>query len=338
MIVAIPTFKAVKKYFSSAKLILLTKHEPIFNENQPLTSLIGNDVFNEIIYYKSEDLKNLPNIYLLMKRIRKYNIDAIIYLGRTSVPFLRVLRDIFFFYFSGCRKLYGFRLNKHRLFRIAQRYYRIFDREPERLLKILLPLGISQEKVDFSLPISQQDKQFIDNLWPKPEKLKNRSIIAINPWAKFLVNHWPKERFLGLAKKLVNEDKAFIVIVGGNDAQETCNYIGSNLSMEDSLNLCGKTNFMQTAEAISRCNLLISCDSGAVHLAAAVYKPVVGIYTARDYPNCWYPWGNRHIVIRHDVTCQVCFKTKCLIMKCISSISVEEVLSACRKILAPAQF
>lgn len=124
----------------------------------------------------------------------------------------------------------------------------------------------------------------------------------------------------------------FPILIGGGDAGNKCNLISKNIKAPH-LNLCGKTNFMESAEIISRSKLLISCDSGPIHLAVAVGTPVVGIYTARDYPNCWFPGSVNSRALRHDVNCQVCLKTDCSDMKCINGISVDEVYCACDSLL-----
>lgn len=333
MVCAIPTFKALRKYFSSSKLILLTNHEPIFDEPQSLTSLVGNNIFDEIIYYCKEDLRSFSKICSLINRLRKHKINKLFYLSQYDVTFRRLLRDMLFFYFSGCKKLYGFRLNKHFKFKIAQRYGRRFDTETERLFSLLRPLEISKITSDFALSITKEDRQVIDNLWPKHKGLNGQYLVAINPGAKFSVNHWPKENFLKLSRALIDKYNAFIVLIGREDKEGVLRFIESDLK-NNCLNLCNKTNFMQTLEVLLRCDLLISCDSGPLHLAAILHKPVVGIYTARDYPNCWYPGGSQHIILRHDVACQICLKTSCQTMECINGISVEEVILASWEILS----
>ncbi len=91
---------------------------------------------------------------------------------------------------------------------------------------------------------------------------------------------------------------------------------------------------MESAEVISHCKLLVSNDSGLAHLAAAVGTPVVGIYSSRNFPGSWHPWGNNHIVLRNDtLSCRFCFRTECETMQCINSITVEQVVETCRKYL-----
>jgi len=91
---------------------------------------------------------------------------------------------------------------------------------------------------------------------------------------------------------------------------------------------------MAPAEVISRCNLLISNDCGPAHLAAAVGTPVIGIYSFRNFPGAWHPWGNHHTVLRNDtLPCRFCFLTECETKECINSITAEQVVEVCKEYL-----
>ena len=89
---------------------------------------------------------------------------------------------------------------------------------------------------------------------------------------------------------------------------------------------------------LKRCRLLISNDSGPVHIAVAVGTPVVSIFGRLDpglSPQRWGPVGPRDIVIHKDVGCKECLAHNCKIgFKCLEAISVDEVLSAAERLLA----
>ncbi|HIC90658.1 MAG TPA: hypothetical protein EYP21_01060 [Syntrophaceae bacterium] len=70
-----------------------------------------------------------------------------------------------------------------------------------------------------------------------------------------------------------------------------------------------------------------------MQLAEAVGTPVVAIFSARDFPGKWYPYGEKHRVIRKSIECEVCYKEECEHISCLKSISVEEVLEACDKVI-----
>jgi ADP-heptose:LPS heptosyltransferase len=74
-----------------------------------------------------------------------------------------------------------------------------------------------------------------------------------------------------------------------------------------------------------------------MHIAAIVQTPLVAIFSARNLPGIWYPQGEQHCVIYHKVDCAGCGLEKCVVQKkkCITSITVDEVLEAVRNLLPP---
>jgi ADP-heptose:LPS heptosyltransferase len=73
-----------------------------------------------------------------------------------------------------------------------------------------------------------------------------------------------------------------------------------------------------------------------MHLAAAVQTPCVAVFAARNIPRVWFPYGKQHRVVYHKVDCAGCGLETCIIerKKCITSITVEEVLAQVRAALA----
>ncbi len=329
---ALPACRALRARFPSARLILLTQKEPIFDEEQTLHSLIGPGLFDEIVYYRSaEDVRGIAALRALVRRLRGYRVDVLVYFGQCTVGLAQLIRDMFFFRLIG-RRVIGFRLGKHRLFRLAQARCHVFAHESVRLMRLLAPLGIHGEPQRLSIAISAEDKQAVDRLWPRQEAGALRPVVVIHPWAKYQASRWPTDRFLSVARTLIKEFGARIVLLGGTDALSACRCIAFSLG-SDALNLCTQTNFPHSAEVISRAALLVSCDSGPVHLAEAVGTPVVAIFSARDYPRVWFPRGPRNRVIRRDPACQVCLKSECDARICTNDVTADEVMQACRAVL-----
>ena len=193
--------------------------------------------------------------------------------------------------------------------------------------------GVVGKNINLSLPIKEKDKETVDIIWNDYQLKTKNPIIAICPSAKFSVKRWDVMRFSEVARILEKDCGAKILLIGGSDEKISGEEIikGTKNSI---VNLIGKTSYMESAEVIRRCNLLVSNDCGPVHLSAAVGTPVVGIYSSRDFPGAWHPWGKNHTVLRNDsVPCRFCFKTECETMECINSISVEQVVTACRDYL-----
>jgi heptosyltransferase-3 len=100
-------------------------------------------------------------------------------------------------------------------------------------------------------------------------------------------------------------------------------------------NLCGKLSPRETAAVLGRARGFVGHDSGPMHLAAAMGTPCVAVFSARNIPKVWYPYGDKHHVIYHRTACAGCGLEKCVrfAKRCIESITVDEVSSAVMNLL-----
>ncbi|RLC87314.1 MAG: hypothetical protein DRI37_06285 [Chloroflexi bacterium] len=94
------------------------------------------------------------------------------------------------------------------------------------------------------------------------------------------------------------------------------------------LNLCGQLSPRETAAVLKKAELFIGHDSGSMHLSAAVKTPYVAIFSARNKPGKWYPFGNQHRILYHQVPCCGCNLVVCKQFDkiCIRSITVSGVV------------
>ncbi|MDD5465371.1 MAG: glycosyltransferase family 9 protein [Candidatus Omnitrophica bacterium] len=151
--------------------------------------------------------------------------------------------------------------------------------------------------------------------------------VAIHPFTSDPVKQWPVERFKELAWRIAQEMKAKVVFVGKTEEWGQSPFGDSPHSQPPSgtdysevMDLINKTSLVELAALLKRCSLLISGDSGPVHLAAAVGTPVIALFR-NDLPGKtakrWGPWGEGHIVIEKSS---------------LEDISVEEVLDKAKNI------
>ena len=85
-------------------------------------------------------------------------------------------------------------------------------------------------------------------------------------------------------------------------------------------------------ELLRRADLVIAGDTGPLHIAALLERPLVGVYGSKD-PAVYAPYGTRCEIARADVDCSPCTKRKCDDLKCIRLITVDAVTEAAEKIL-----
>jgi ADP-heptose:LPS heptosyltransferase len=128
-----------------------------------------------------------------------------------------------------------------------------------------------------------------DNLY---KYFVNQKIVIIHPFTSDPVKQWPLERFSELAQRIRSELDLKVVMVGLSPEPLKLN--------ENIINMVNKTTLAELAALLKCGSLVVSGDSGPMHLAASVGTPVVALFR-NDLPGktaCrWGPWGNGHIVI-----------------------------------------
>lgn len=150
----------------------------------------------------------------------------------------------------------------------------------------------------------------------------SEGLIAVNPSARWATKLWGHDRFAELIRRLPAER---VVLTGSTDERGQIDKIAQGRR-----NLAGETDLFQLAELYRRCQVVITNDSGPMHLAAAVGTPVVAIFGPTD-PSLTGPYGNQHVVLRAGIPCSPCFKGHCtnrVRMECMKLITVEQVLKA----------
>jgi heptosyltransferase-2 len=164
-------------------------------------------------------------------------------------------------------------------------------------------------------------------------RLKDRLIIGLNPGATYgQAKCWPPERFAELGRRLIQDSRASILIFGSSHPQEKAlNAAIAEGIGEGCLNLSGETSLLQLAALLRRCRLVVTNDTGTMHVAAAMGTRVIAIFGPTD-PRTTSPLGKGHVVIRKEIPCSPCLKRVCPEdHRCMELISVANVLEAAQK-------
>jgi ADP-heptose:LPS heptosyltransferase len=155
---------------------------------------------------------------------------------------------------------------------------------------------------------------------------------------------WTKEGYQQVADDLAQKYGAQIVLTGAPSEVELSKQIASIMQAKAVI-AAGKTNINQLAALFSRCQFVLCGNCGPMHLATAVKTPVVALHGPTN-PAQWGPWGEEHTIICSDMPCSPClnlgfeYDYKALpdgTSRCMRTISVETVLSACERQLTVSQ-
>ena len=154
--------------------------------------------------------------------------------------------------------------------------------------------------------------------------------IAVSLGTKVEVKDWGGNNWRRLLARLGNRYLGLGLLLVGATEERDLSSDGAVEWRGPVQNLCGVTSPRETAALLGRAKLFLGHDSGPMHLAAAVGTRCVAIFSARNLPRVWFPFGSGHHVIYHDVPCKGCGLETCVKFekRCITSVSVDEVFSA----------
>jgi heptosyltransferase-2 len=165
-----------------------------------------------------------------------------------------------------------------------------------------------------------------------------KSFIALAPGATYgEAKRWPLPHWTVLIQKLLAERKESLLILGGLEEEDYLKpLLAAGTRPEDARRLhllAGRTSPMILGSMLAHCKLLITNDTGPMHVAAAVGTPTVALFGSTS-PTWTRPFGLGHQVIYHHVECSPCFQKTCPIgYLCLHKISVEEVFRTAMKML-----
>ena len=159
--------------------------------------------------------------------------------------------------------------------------------------------------------------------------------IALQPGARWANKRWPAEYFADLIRLLATDfpDRRFAILGGAED--RPLGEIISRAAPDRCLNLCGETSLPEMVEWLRRCELLVTNDTGPMHAAAALKKPLVALFGPTE-PRRTGPYGHLENVLRLDLPCSPCLKSHCTYEKpdeCLKAISPAMVFERVQKIL-----
>ncbi len=159
--------------------------------------------------------------------------------------------------------------------------------------------------------------------------------IALQPGTRWPTKCWPAEYFAELVRQLAVQfpDTRFAIL--GTAEDQSLGEMISRGAPERCLNLCGQTSLLEMVEWLRRCELMITNDTGPMHVAAAIGKPLVALFGPTE-PRRTGPYGHLENVLRLDLPCSPCFKSHCTYEKpneCLKAISPGTVFERVQQML-----
>lgn len=329
VILTLPLVQVAKKVFPEARIdvVCVPRTAPVLHNHPVITNIIEFD--------KRGKDTGIGGLRRLSHRLKQERYDVAL------IPH-RSLRSALLATLAKIPVRIGYDISAGAWFFTKRVHYKREDHEIERNIALLTALNVRWNERELpELYPSDADRRIVDALLRDIPAEKRSSVVAIAPGTVWYTKRWLKERFAELACRLV-DDGVTVVLIGGNEDRQLCEEIrrmellsrlqrSSAGNPADIINTAGKLSFLQSAELLRRCRLLVCNDSAPMHLAVAMRTPVVAIFGPTVPEFGFAPYGEHDVVVEtKGLECRPCSihgGRKCPIRTfvCMKDITAERV-------------
>jgi lipopolysaccharide heptosyltransferase II len=204
--------------------------------------------------------------------------------------------------------------------------------EVKRQLDLVAHVGCVTNELRMSLSVPKDAREEVQRLLNEIGIDHNRVWMVVHAGASAPSRRYPPEMFAESIKLLQREIDCQAIFTGIAEEKELIEQIRSATGSR-TFSLCGRLEVSEMAALIEAAPLLISNNTGPVHIAAAVGTPVVDLYALTNPQHT--PWAVEHRLLSHDVSCKYCYKSVCPAghHDCLRLIAPAEVVAAAKDLL-----
>lgn len=199
----------------------------------------------------------------------------------------------------------------------------------DKNLSLLKPVATGNPIMKFPLQLSPEAEESAGDYFQANPELKSGPVIGIHAGVGFETKRWELNRFAELSDRIANELGCNILLTWGPGEEEQVKALSSKIKHR---HWVAPANNLQKSMALFKSlNMLVSCDTGPVHICAAFGVPTVSIHgpTAPDYSR---PREPIHEVAVHVLPCSFCHKRTCPTQnECMTSVTVDDVFQIVKK-------
>jgi len=318
---ALPFLKAVKDSYPESIV------DWVISSN--LKGLLqGNPLINDLIIFDKDswkDIRNLPKTFRDISRFKKRLAENYY---EIVVDIQGLLRSGLIAYFTpgalkigfddareGSRFFYGKKVS-------ADGAVHAVDKN----LLLAKSIGAAPKKVEFPLHVGDEARSSVQKMLGGINEY-----ILIAPSSRWQSKRWPPGHFASLISRI-----DMPVVVTGSPSEKGIIKEIMDESPGEIIDMCGKTGLKELVALIDGAKAMVSNDSGPMHIAAALKRPVIALFGPTDYEKTGpYGWQNNSDlnVLRAPAPCSPCFKRNCDNPECMTKITVETVYKVLKKYL-----
>jgi heptosyltransferase-2 len=200
---------------------------------------------------------------------------------------------------------------------------------PDIYFEAVSDLGLKDDGKGLEVWLPNESEYLINR---HPEKENNKFKIAIAPGAAHFTKRYPKEKFREILQFINENYNIQFILLGGKNDVDICNYL-ENTIHNNIINYCAKTSLLQTTQILNDCDLLITNDTGIMHIASARQIPTVAIFGSSVKELGFSPFRSPSRIIDNEIWCRPCShigRESCPLghFKCMKEIEPNEIIQA----------
>lgn len=312
-----PALAAVRSTFSNADITLVT--------NAMVAELFRHHphVDRTLVYDKKATHRGISGFFRFCRKIRRQKHDL-------AILFQNAFEAALIPFLGGVSRRAGYRTDARGLLlshgvpvgKMVRRLH-----HTSYYLNMLKHLDIGGGDGSLHLAVTERERM------AARRRLGPGSFMAINAGASYgSAKRWYPERFAMVGDRLAEEYGVRILLTGGAGERKIGEDIAAAMRSRP-VNLIGKTTVRQMMAVISQCRLMVTNDSGPMHVAAALGVPIVAIFGSTDHRTT-SPLSARSYIVRKKVSCAPCLLRRCPIdHRCMERITVSDVLEGVARLM-----
>lgn len=333
IILTLPVVEALKKEYPDSEIIFLCK-------KKYESLLLDHPQIDQVMEFDPQgDQKGINGLLRLINELKALKFDVILDLHSNLRSFF--IRNLLPAEFK-------IKYNKRRLARLSMVYLKTFKVKSRHTLdcymESLQKLGIKSESKILRFYLNEKNEAWANKFLSENGWNGERILLGMAPGARWNTKKWDKEKFASVVEMLSQRSPLDVVLFGDKNDTDTISWIGRELSRKASTKknpriiLCVDFSFNQVAGVLQMCDVLVTNDSGLMHLASFLKVPVVAIFGPTHPGLGFSPLGQDSMVITINEKCSPCSlhgKRKCHRREryCMDRISTEELAEKASRFL-----
>lgn len=296
-----PAFKAIKESYPKSFLAVVAARRaaPILENNPYIDEIFKLD--------EKKEEKSIFSKIKFIKKIRSYNFDRAIFFHRSLTKTLLI-------YLSRVKEIIGYDYKKRSML-LTKKIPTINKdsvHKQDYYLNILKISGIKINDKNCQVYLTKQEEKKIKQSIPEINSSQDNYLIGLNPFSNWLPKNWPLSDYQKLVEKILAQLPNSLFFITAKNKQESISkyFWQFGKKVRD---LSGKTNLRELASLYKNLDLVISGDSGPLHLAGSVGTKFIAIFGPTN-PKCTKPVNNiaSHLLFENN-DCKVpCYLENCL--------------------------